>query len=580
MAGSRGAPGGPPPAPGGRGAIGGALLSRSIIVHPRSASRWPSVPALLLAASCGQDKTYPVIPDYEEEEYRDPYAMVAPPVEGLWVLDLSGETATRQLMGRSLQGVINRDAARIYILDDEDDPSSPEESLESAEHWLSLYEDRGVPRIGEGDLDAALAAFAPELDGYILAADYEPWTLNAATSAAGGLRAIVTTAGEAPNVEVFGLPQLDSVVGRWEDEVACNEALAASVADLDLSRFAMLRTTKLRTRDLFIQQGIPTLGGLEGDPEWAGVQTALASVPAGVAVYGYAAEDGVQELNSVTEISAQGAMLIPSDSAANLSFHLAMAVSNPTLPDPPIDLGLDCEDAELNVVIALSDGDNLVVATSLYPTSRYWLAPQRGTLALNWSISPALATFAPELLDYYVRTKAPEDELVMMIGPGNAYGGELPEPENFFGLGFQQMEALGLHVFWLFDPLESGSGVYSWQPQAEEALRAGVLTGLLDGYYPPLFHEAADHERVGGVPLLRAVGTDEDTPATIAAQIQALLALPKAERPPVAFFSAAAWSNSVTNLVGALVPLEAQGVRFLSASAGMECVPEAAAAAD
>jgi hypothetical protein len=47
--------------------------------------------------------------------------------------------------------------------------------------------------------------------------------------------------------------------------------------------------------------------------------------------------------------------------------------------------------------------------------------------------------------------------------------------------------------------------------------------------------------------------------------------MPKAMRPHVAFYSAAAWSNPVSGLVAALTPLQAQGVSFLSASAGVQC---------
>lgn len=48
--------------------------------------------------------------------------------------------------------------------------------------------------------------------------------------------------------------------------------------------------------------------------------------------------------------------------------------------------------------------------------------------------------------------------------------------------------------------------------------------------------------------------------------------MPRTSRPPVAFFSAAAWTNDVPGLVDALTPLENDGVRFVSASAGMSCV--------
>jgi hypothetical protein len=502
-----------------------------------------------------------------------PYRVTAPPLGGIWTLDLTGEPFSRQLLARTLQGVVNRRAARIYIVDDVDDPRSPEESEEATRHWLSVYtDDYGLSPLGEGTLDDALAAFASEIDGYLLVSEDEPWTFNAAGTEAGTRAAIVATAADAPALEALGIPALDSFVGRWPDAASCYAELASRVGETAYPGFGVLRTTKVSSRDFFVEQGVVELGGLPGEPEWTAVEDALTTVPPEVAVYGYAAEDGIQELNSVTAFSAAGDVLVPSDSAPNLSFHMAVAPAAITRPPAPADADLDCDAAELNVVIGLSDGDNQVVETALYPTSRYWLSPDRGRIPIAWSMSPALATLAPAVIDYYTRTVAPSDELVVMIGAGYAYGSALPDPDWFFGLTIDQMETLGLHVLWLFDPVESGSGDYSWQPTVEAALACGKVDGVLDGYYPPLFHDAPGDETVGTVPLMRASGAYDDGPDDIADRIRDVLAVPRADRPRVVFYSAAAWTNDVPGLVAALTPLEADGVRFVSASAGMRCV--------
>jgi hypothetical protein len=234
---------------------------------------------------------------------------------------------------------------------------------------------------------------------------------------------------------------------------------------------------------------------------------------------------------------------------------------------------IDCSAAELNVVVGLSDGDNLIIPLMQYPTSRYWLSADRGRIPIAWSISPALATVAPAAFDYYARTLAPGDELVEMIGPGYAYGSKMPNADWFYGVAFSQLSALGPRVLWLFDPLESGTGTYSWNAQGKRAMACGHLAGLLDGYYPSPLGAAPPEETVGSVPIMRAGSQYSDTPAQIAADISMLLAMPRAERPPVVFYSAAVWSNDIPTLVNALLPLQQQGVRFLSASTAMQCVP-------
>jgi hypothetical protein len=62
--------------------------------------------------------------------------------------------------------VVNRDSARLYIIDDIADPFTPEMSPAAAQHWLSIFEQhRGIGAAAQGTLDDALAAFAPELEG-------------------------------------------------------------------------------------------------------------------------------------------------------------------------------------------------------------------------------------------------------------------------------------------------------------------------------------------------------------------------------------------------------------------------------
>jgi hypothetical protein len=503
-----------------------------------------------------------------------PYATQIPPREGLWVLDITGETSSREIIARTLQGAVNRSKARIYIVDDDANPASSADVKAANLHWLAVYQDQlGISPTGMGNLDAALAAFAPELEGYFLVDEQEPWSINAAITDAGTRKVVLATMDDVAALQGVGLTQLDSYVGRWADGTDCYLELAKRVTTANQPAFAVMNTDRRRLRDFLVQQGIVSLAGFTDAPEWAGVTAALARSPQGVPIYGYTATTAVEEANSVTDISQAGDVLVASDSTGNLSYHMAARPKAITRP-PPVDTSVDCASAELNVVVGLSDGDNLVVSTLLYPTTSYWLSPDRGKIPIAWSISPSLATLAPTVLDYYTRTVAPNDELVMMIGAGYAYGGFMPNSGWFYGESFAEMEAIGLRVLWLFDPFEMGGGHYSWKTPAEEALACGHIDGLLDGYYPSPVHNGLPTEVVGGVPVIRAQGAYSDAPADIAAHIQSVLALPKAQRPSVAFYSAAVWSNPVPGLVAALTPLESQGVRFLSASAGVRCAKQ------
>src|SRR5262249_52333583 len=103
-------------------------------------------------AACGTDLDHVPAPP--------PYKTAPPNLPGLWVLDLSGESTSRQLLARTLQGVVNRAGARLYIIDDVDDPSSSAESLEATRHWLTEYQTvQGLQASGGGRLEDALQVF-------------------------------------------------------------------------------------------------------------------------------------------------------------------------------------------------------------------------------------------------------------------------------------------------------------------------------------------------------------------------------------------------------------------------------------
>jgi len=62
------------------------------------------------------------------------------------------------------------------------------------QYWLDDYTSRGLITIQQAiGLDAALAQFAPELKGYVVADDAEPWTVNTATTAAAATGRVVVT---------------------------------------------------------------------------------------------------------------------------------------------------------------------------------------------------------------------------------------------------------------------------------------------------------------------------------------------------------------------------------------------------
>ena len=149
------------------------------------------------------------------------YIVRRPPLGDLHLVELAGESSARTLLAASLQGLVNRTAARMYLLHGE--PSAAPAWEASAERnatlfWLNVYAERyGLHPVWSGDIDAAVRRFGGEVRGYLLVSEDEPWTISAATTLAAVHRAVIATPAEAPSLEAAGVAMLESLIGRWPE---------------------------------------------------------------------------------------------------------------------------------------------------------------------------------------------------------------------------------------------------------------------------------------------------------------------------------------------------------------------------
>ena len=490
-----------------------------------------------------------------------------PPVGATWTVQIGAGSPAERLTMRTLQGIVNRTAARLYLLEPADSGAS---------RWIDDYEARGlVDVVGTTDIEGALDLFASEAAGYVLADETEPWTLDVAATIATAEGGIVATPGQVAGLEARGLSLLDDVRGRWSDAATAYEEVVAAYRDvLPYDGIAIVRPTDALF-DFTTQQGILTIFTRPNDATWPRMKALIESFPDGHAVYGYLSDTGEEEAIAVATLSAAGMFLVPTDTTRNLSFQVAVGADRPRVvaPTPPVDDVEPCTNDTVNVVVGMSDGDNLNVPLNHFVRGDNWGAPQRGTLPLGWSIGPSLAVLAPAAWDAYAREVAPSDELVAMIGYGYAAPAVLPDPEAFYADSFSLMSELGMRSFWsLGGGLETptGPGWAALDAGAGDGPPTGVLVGYGNGsgvgtaFYSP-----------AGRPAFTSGTAYSETPAQIAAQVQALVDMPPAGRPTVAFLSATNWSNPAADLIDALAPFEAAGVRFLTPSEASACVPPA-----
>lgn len=500
----------------------------------------------------------------------DRYLARRPSLGPVTVIDVAGEPPDRMLLATTLQGAVNRTQARIYLVGAR--PAAQDE------YWLDQYEADGLitvhARVG---LDAALATFAPELPGYVIADPAEPWTIDTATTAAGATGGVVATPTTLATVAAAGLAELDDQRGRWTDAASAYEAAADEYrSQLAYPGVAIQQPDHHAPRDLYVQQGILTVFTRPSLADFDRVYDLIETLPSGNPVYGYVSDTGDEEVTAVVRLARTGRFLIPTDTTSNLSFHLAVGGQARARPSATAPVVEPCRADRVNVAIAMSDGDNLVIPEGYYPMANRWNSPRRGELPVGWGITPATAVLMPAIWDHYVAGTAPGDELVDIMGLGYGLPSLMPGGgAAFLAASMRLRAALGVRTTWSLDALITDPAAGGWTAWARAAAATGAPPeGILLNY--ARWPGPAWYRTVGGIGVLSARRSSyDDGPAEIAAQIQALVDGPAEDRPLVAFFPATVWNASYDQLADAMAPLADQGVRFLTPAEAFACLPEA-----
>ena len=498
------------------------------------------------------------------------YLRVHPPLGPTTVVDIRGESSDRKLLASTLQGIVNRTEARIYLIGARSDGSD--------EHWLADYQARGLISVTATiGLDAAVHEFRDEVAGYVEATVSEPWTINTATSAAGAEGGVVATEDTAALLDGEGIAKLADHRGRWTNAVDAYRGAAAEYrAKLPFGGVAIQKADNHIPRDLFVQQGAFVVFTRPSDADFDAVYDLIETFPAQHPVYGYVSDTGDEEVEAIVSLARTGRYLVPTDTTANLSFHQAVGGdqrAKPAAGEPPA--VEPCSPDAVNVVLSFSDGDNLVIPEGYYQGGDHWNSPRRGELPMGWGLSPAASVLMPAIYDTYVRGATDADEIVDIMGLGYSVPSLMPDGASFVADDMRLRAALGLRSHWALDALLSDPAADGWDDVTAAAAATGTPPdGMLLNYGawpgPGFFHAPT------GMPVLASrVQGYENGPDDIAAQIQALVDGSPADRSLVNFFAVTVWYSSYAALADAMAPLQDEGVRFLTPAQAFACLPDA-----
>jgi hypothetical protein len=432
----------------------------------------------------------------------------------LLVADVSGLSGGDQVTLASLQGLANRDEARVWLTGFAPHDGTPVDEADA------ILRDEVVKRseeeVGPWELVERLSG---SVDGLVV---WDPALLidtqNVATSLAGQLDALPVSPETAAKLSKapyrfetlvdlrdqkftsrtaayeWALGQLPE--GRsWSFPAWIGDGLGLGTGDEPA-----LRDWVVANRGFAFEANAGT------EPEL--LDEILTTFPPGSPVYGYlffadeAYKNGgipVLESISVTAISRTGMYLVPTVDTYNMTV-LSQTESTGSMPDWDSQVRAPEPNGKY-VTFILSDGDNVSYTQNLL-VARTWPNPDRQKVPLGISVSLQLQHLSPALWDYYVTTAGEQSVLVAApSGAGYAYPSSMPNLPDFLDQTEELMESSGLRSLWILDNAAAASP----SPGTADAF-ADALD--LDGLFADYVSFAG-----GGVtpnpPAISFAGTDE-----------------------------------------------------------------------
>ena len=392
----------------------------------------------------------------------------------LWVADMLNAPGDQQILFATLQGLVNRQRPRIFLIQDA-------RENEKDGFWLRHLDAPWTVVPSPWEL---LHRFGHQVRGSIVYDRSVPASINVATTLAGLRGAVVASPSLAERLEAnYDLPVLEDLRGRFTDEMESYEwqferlwprtthrMLIAIPGLAHGEPFGMLRDYAVANRAM--AYWLDPTDAVQRDL----YDRILADVAPNTPFLGWFPQGGVGEWSGVELLSEHGVYTFAADTFQNMTVFSARCchekIDPRATPAPPL------ED-KVYITFTFSDGDNLAYDQG---TMRgLWDNPDRGSVPMNWTISPALWDAAPAILRFYRQTATAND--LLMAGPsGLGYAYPSPWPDGMFPpfaeLSARYMDRAGIDTVWVFNVL-GGQMVEMSQADAEAYVDAVDPVGIM-----------------------------------------------------------------------------------------------------
>jgi hypothetical protein len=363
-----------------------------------------------------------------------------------WVSVQQNNSSAEMYLFASLKGIVNKTSPRIFSYEGDAFAEGPYTWLQSL--GLSWTEHTNNWEL--------ISKYRSELSGLIVYDPQQIHTVNLATMLAKDQNALIASPSLISRLTSapYNLPVLLDLRGQFASKLEVYQTIYNQYwptrdhrlligLNPDVHKAALREyATALGSTVIWLDPMVSAESALLND--------FLSSMPAGANYMGWWPE----EAPGVERASTYGIATIASDWATNLTVHSGMPRTVTPKPIPP----KPALQNKIYVAFILSDGDNLQYVEHLM--RKLWNNPDRGSVPIGWTISPAMLDAMPGALNFYHSTSTDNDNLISgPSGYGYAYPNSFPNQQklkNFVSKTEDYNVRAGLRVVTIWNTITGG----------------------------------------------------------------------------------------------------------------------------
>jgi len=364
-----------------------------------------------------------------------------------WVMFAPKRWAEDAILYSTLKGLVNKTQPRIYSYDT---------NTVNGDGKYTWLQDLNLSYSEVNDNRTMITKYRNEIGGIVIYDDNYLDTINLASTIAGISNGIVAAPSQVAMLTAapYNLPILADLRGQFSNKLqvyqylynnywsSCTHRVLVGLNPEAHKGAIRDYATAIGAAVVWLDPSVPAENTL--------LRSFLSSMPENSAYMGWWTDEGA----GVMLASEYSISTVASDWSTNLSVFAGMSreVSVKPVPAKPV------LQNKIYLTFIMSDGDN--VQYMEHKMKQHWDNPDRGSVPIGWTVSPASLDVAPALLDYYYDTATANDCLISgPSGVGYTYPNYWPNQtglDNFVRMTEDYNNRAGLRVITIWNTITGG----------------------------------------------------------------------------------------------------------------------------